>query len=83
MRILPAIQYPINKHFVSRFHPVIDRVGKPFGQQPLETKYFPMNSSVKYQRINVRKKRVQKITAQTSTLLFIKIPSAREIIESR
>lgn len=83
MRILPAIQHTINNRFVSRFHPVIDRVRKPFGQQPVKTKNFPMNACVKYQRINVRKKRVQKITAQASTLLFVKIPSAREIIESR
>jgi len=42
-----------------------------------------MNSSVKDQRINVRKKRVRKITVQAFTLLFVKISTAHEIIESR
>ena len=83
IRILPAIQYATDNHFVFRFHLVIDRVWKPFGQQPVETKNLPMNSSVKHQRINVRKKRVQKITAQAITLLFVKISTAHEIIESR
>jgi hypothetical protein len=83
MRILPAIQHTINNHLVFRFHPVIDRVRKPFGQQPVETKNFPMNPSVKYQGIDVRKKRVQKITAQAAALPFVKIPPVREVIESR
>lgn len=83
MRILPAIQYTINNDLVFRFHLVIDRVRKSFGQQPVETKNFPMNPGVKHQGINVRKKRVQKVAAQAPTLLFVKIPPARKVIESR
>jgi hypothetical protein len=49
----------------------------------VETKNFPMNPSVKYQGIDVRKKRVQKITAQAAALPFVKIPPVREVIESR
>ena len=49
MRVLTAIQHAIDDRFLSGFHPVINRVWKPFGQQPVKTKNLPVNPSIQHQ----------------------------------
>ena len=48
----------------------------------MKIKNLPVNSGVEHQRINIRQKRVQKITAETFTLLFVEIPTLCQIVES-
>jgi len=48
----------------------------------MKAKNLPMNPGIKNQRIYVREKRIEKIAAQTFTLLFVEIPSFCQIIEA-
>lgn len=56
---------------------IVNRVRKAFWKQPVIAKNFRMNSGVQSQRINIREKRFQKITAQTFFLLFVESEAVR------
>jgi hypothetical protein len=71
--MLAAIQHTVNNSHIPGFELVINRVGKALGEQPVKTGELAMNSGIKRQRVNVRKKRVEEITAESLTLTFIKI----------